>query len=64
VFADGIDNDGDGYVDDLSGWDAVNDDGDEFDDRFFGHGTGRAGIVAPRRTTRSAWPVSARSARS
>jgi len=47
VFADGIDNDGDGYVDDLSGWDAVNDDGDEFDDRFFGHGTGRAGIVAP-----------------
>src|SRR5438445_11432 len=40
VFADGIDDDGDGYVDDLSGWDAVNDDADEFDDRFFGHGTG------------------------
>ncbi|HEX9504968.1 MAG TPA: S8 family serine peptidase, partial [Acidimicrobiia bacterium] len=47
VFADGLDDDGDGYVDDLSGWDAANDDGDEFDDRFFGHGTGRAGIVAP-----------------
>ncbi len=47
VFADGLDNDGDGYVDDLSGWDAANDDGDEFDDRYFGHGTGRAGIVAP-----------------
>src|SRR5437667_6018678 len=47
VFADGVDDDGDGYVDDLSGWDAVNDDNDEFDDRFFGHGTGRAGIVAP-----------------
>src|SRR5437763_1070590 len=47
VFADGIDDDADGYVDDLSGWDTVNDDDDEFDDRYFGHGTGRAGIVAP-----------------
>src|SRR5206468_10538599 len=47
VFADGMDNDGDGYVDDLSGWDANDNDGDEFDHRYFGHGTGRAGIVAP-----------------
>ena len=47
VFADGVDNDGDGYVDDLSGWDANDNDGDEFDHRYFGHGTGRAGIVAP-----------------
>ena len=46
-FADGADNDGDGYVDDLSGWDAADNDGDEFDDRYFGHGTGRAGIAAP-----------------
>ncbi len=47
VFADGIDDDGNGYVDDLSGWDSADDDGDEFDHRFFGHGTGRAGIVGP-----------------
>src|SRR5262249_43824106 len=47
VFVDGIDNDHNGYVDDLSGWDADDDDGDEFDQRYFGHGTGRAGILAP-----------------
>ncbi|TMA83131.1 MAG: hypothetical protein E6J77_14800, partial [Deltaproteobacteria bacterium] len=47
VFVDHVDNDGNGYVDDLSGWDADDDDGDEFDHRYFGHGTGRAGIVAP-----------------
>jgi len=41
------DNDGNGYIDDLSGWDADDDDGDEFDHRYFGHGTGRAGIVGP-----------------
>ncbi len=47
VFNDGLDNDGNGYVDDLSGWDSDDNDGDEFDHRFFGHGTGRAGILAP-----------------
>src|SRR5438876_1820250 len=45
VFVDHVDNDGNGYVDDLSGWDADDDDGDEFDHRYFGHGTGRAGTV-------------------
>jgi subtilisin family serine protease len=47
VFADRIDDDANGYVDDLSGWDTDDDDGDEFDHRYFGHGTGRAGILAP-----------------
>jgi subtilisin family serine protease len=47
TFADGVDDDGNGYVDDLSGFDTDDDDGDEFDDRYFGHGTGRAGIAAP-----------------
>src|SRR2546428_2854329 len=47
VFVNGLDDDDDGYVDDLSGWDADDDDGDEFDHRYFGHGTGRAGILAP-----------------
>lgn len=46
VFADGVD-DGNRYVDDLSGWDTDDDDADEFDHRYFGHGTGRAGILAP-----------------
>ena len=47
VFADGVDDDSNGYVDDLSGWDTDDNDGDEFDHRYFGHGTARAGIVAP-----------------
>src|ERR1051325_6004293 len=47
VFVNGLDDDNDGYVDDLSGWDADDDDGDEFDHRYFGHGTGRVGILAP-----------------
>ena len=46
-FENGVDDDGNGYVDDLSGFDTDDDDGDEFDHRYFGHGTGRAGIVAP-----------------
>src|SRR2546422_290455 len=49
ILDSGVDydhDDGNGYVDDLSGWDADDDDGDEFDHRFYGHGTGRAGIAA------------------
>ncbi len=42
--ADGRDDDGDGYVDDLNGVDIVNHDGDPTDDH--GHGTGVAGVVA------------------
>lgn len=40
---DGIDNDGNGYVDDWCGYDVTNDDNDPFDD--FGHGTNVAGII-------------------
>jgi subtilisin family serine protease len=40
---DGIDNDGDGYVDDVHGVDCRNNDGDPMDD--FGHGTEVAGII-------------------
>ena len=40
---DGIDNDGNGYVDDVYGWDAVNLDGDPFDGHS--HGTHVAGTV-------------------
>jgi len=41
---DGIDNDGNGYIDDYYGWDFYNNDNDPSDDN--GHGTGVAGIIA------------------
>src|SRR5262249_20819295 len=44
VPGDGIDNDGNGYVDDIHGYDFVNHDGDPNDD--FGHGTHVAGTIA------------------
>ena len=40
---DDVDNDGNGYVDDVQGWDFANDDNDPFDD--YGHGTHVAGII-------------------
>lgn len=41
---DGLDNDGNGYVDDFYGWDFVNGDNDPLDDN--GHGTHVAGTLA------------------
>jgi Subtilase family/Fervidolysin N-terminal prodomain len=40
---DGVDNDGNGYVDDWRGWDFKNDDNNPFDDH--GHGTHIAGTI-------------------
>lgn len=40
---DGIDNDGNGYVDDFVGWDFINNDNNPFDSN--GHGTHVAGII-------------------
>lgn len=42
-WEDGIDNDGNGYVDDLIGWDWVNNDNDPIDDH--NHGTHVAGTI-------------------
>ncbi len=42
----GVDDDGNGYVDDIYGYDFVNNDSDPFDDH--GHGTHVAGIIAAR----------------
>jgi hypothetical protein len=42
VFSDGTDGDGNGYVDDIAGWDFHEDDNDAFDDVSYGHGTGEA----------------------
>jgi MYXO-CTERM domain-containing protein len=42
-FSDGVDDDANGYVDDISGWDFMKDDNDPYDDTRYGHGTGEAG---------------------
>jgi MYXO-CTERM domain-containing protein len=40
--SDGFDDDGNGYMDDISGWDFFWNDNDPSDDTDFGHGTGEA----------------------
>jgi hypothetical protein len=42
AFSDGKDDDGNGYVDDISGWDFFHNDNDPYDDTRYGHGTGEA----------------------
>jgi subtilisin family serine protease len=42
-ISDGVDDDGNGYVDDFYGWDFINDDNDPFDDN--GHGTHTSGTI-------------------
>jgi len=42
VFSDGVDDDANGYVDDIAGWDFLFDDNDPLDDVTYGHGTGEA----------------------
>ena len=42
TFSDGVDDDGDGYVDDIAGWDFFWNDNDPYDDPRYGHGTGEA----------------------
>lgn len=41
-FSNGVDNDGNGYVDDIAGWDAFQNDNNPFDNVNYGHGSGRA----------------------
>ena len=42
VFSNGVDDDGNGYVDDISGWDFLWGDNNPNDDVMYGHGTGEA----------------------
>ena len=44
-FSDGIDDDGNGYVDDIAGWDFAKDDNDPFDDTLHGGGTRAAALA-------------------
>jgi hypothetical protein len=46
VFEDGVDDDANGFADDISGWDARDGDHDEFRTNGDGHGTGRNGFAA------------------
>ncbi len=41
-YSDGVDDDQNGYIDDISGWDFMKDDNDPYDDTRYGHGTGEA----------------------
>ena len=42
AFTDGTDDDGNGFKDDMVGWDFLDDDNDPYDDVQYGHGTGEA----------------------
>ncbi|MFI5366805.1 MAG: S8 family serine peptidase, partial [Candidatus Binatia bacterium] len=42
AFSDGTDADANGYVDDIAGWNFLDDDNDPFDEVQYGHGTGEA----------------------
>jgi hypothetical protein len=42
AFSDGTDADGNGFVDDIAGWDFLDNDNDAYDDVHYGHGTGEA----------------------
>ncbi len=42
AVSDGVDDDGDGYVDNISGWDFLYGDNNAFDTVSYGHGTGEA----------------------
>ncbi|MDP2647666.1 MAG: S8 family serine peptidase [Candidatus Yanofskybacteria bacterium] len=46
IAGNGIDDDGNGYIDDIYGWDFVNNDNDPYDDN--GHGTHVAGTIGAR----------------
>ena len=42
IFSDRTDADGNGYVDDISGWDFFENDNNAYDDARYGHGTGES----------------------
>jgi hypothetical protein len=42
MFSDGVDDDGNGYVDDIAGWDFLKNDNNPYDDTRYGHGNGEA----------------------
>jgi len=56
TFSDGVDNDANGYVDDIAGWDFFENDNDPEDDVRFGHGTGQASDAAAEANNGDGFP--------
>jgi len=50
AFSDGTDHDHNGYVNDIAGWNYVDNDNDPYDDVQYGHGSGEARTRPPRPT--------------
>src|SRR3990172_2296169 len=55
--SDGVDDDGNGYLDDIAGWDFLDDDNDPSDDVRYGHGTGEAGDQVSEANNGSGFPA-------
>lgn len=53
IAGDGLDNDGNGFADDVFGWDFANRDADPMDDN--GHGTHVSGTIGAWVATAPAW---------
>ena len=64
AFTDGDDDDGNGFEDDMVGWDFLDDDNDPYDDVQYGHGTGEARDSTARPTTAASWPPAPTACRS
>ena len=62
AFSDGTDADRNGFVDDIAGWDFLDNDNDPFDDVQYGHGTGEAHDSTRRGRQRRRRPARARTA--
>jgi len=57
TFSDGADDDGNGYIDDICGWDTFEGDNDPFDDVGYGHGTGVIGDMSGEVNNGGGWGV-------
>jgi hypothetical protein len=55
-YSDGVDDDGNGYRDDIAGWDFLDDDNDPADDVRYGHGTGEASDQVAEANNGSGFP--------
>lgn len=55
-YSDGVDDDGNGYRDDIAGWDFLDDDNDPSDDVRYGHGTGEASDQVAEANNGSGFP--------
>ena len=55
-YSNGKDDDGNGYVDDIAGWDFFENDNDPFDDVNYGHGTGEASDEVAEANNGSGFP--------